>query len=390
MLVEALSTAAQMRQASYLLIYMCFLLCCIVSCFLATHCTNFCYSAYLLQNCSSTSSIASFIPSLMKIFRNFILLDAVMLCHYRCEFLDNSQLPFYAQTLSMILFARHSNHSINALFSIHLTPFQVSTFHGSESNMLYVCTSDCDDESNEISDDNICGFQDRVCQNVSTRASPDNSWLEVEDTTPVHNKKETITTQIISSSNQFEAELRQHIYDVLHYIDDLERQVVPFSANVFHFTFTNQCEQVISSQASISLLSKPCATCSARTYSHHECDGKSENSRSSSRRGSSGMQFGSGDNSRKNSSVFQQFYGTSVDMTPSLPMVHHPSPVSASPEHVSISSHTIVATSLRASSRKNVAMQTDSRLLPAGESLLESGRDALQVVVSVKDRWATL
>jgi hypothetical protein len=103
------------------------------------------------------------------------------------------------------------------------------------------------------------------------------------------------------------------------------------------------------------------------------------------------MQFGSGENSRKNSSVFQQFYGPSVDMTPSLlPIVQHSSPVSASPEHVSVSSHTIVATSLRASSRKNVAIQTDFRLLPAVESLLEAGRDALQVVVSVKDRWNTL
>jgi hypothetical protein len=99
------------------------------------------------------------------------------------------------------------------------------------------------------------------------------------------------------------------------------------------------------------------------------------------------MQFGSGDNSRKNSSVFQQLNGASVDMTPSLlPIVHHSSPVYACTEHVSVSSHTIIATSLRASSRKNVAIQTDSRLLPAVESLLEAGRDALQVVVSVKDR----
>jgi hypothetical protein len=105
--------------------------------------------------------------------------------------------------------------------------------------MLDVCTSDCDDESKEIADDNICGFQDRLCHNVSTSASPDTSWLEVEDTTPIHNMKETTTTQIISSSNQFEAELRQHIYDLLHYIDDLERQVFPFFCKCLPF-YVNQ------------------------------------------------------------------------------------------------------------------------------------------------------
>jgi hypothetical protein len=143
--------------------------------------------------------------------------------------------------------------------------------------------------------------------------------------------------------------------------------------------------QVIASQTSISVLSKPCLNCVARSFSHFDHEGRSDSSRNGSRRGSSSIQ--SGDNDRKNSNVVPQIHGINGDVTPApLHVVQHHSPVSLSPEHPTFPSHTIVATSLRASTRKSVATQANGRSEHASEGSVVAWRDALQVVVSVKDR----
>jgi hypothetical protein len=158
-------------------------------------------------------------------------------------------------------------------------------------------------------------------------------------------------------------------------------------STLLHGTLMSKFVQVISSNASIAILSKPCAACTSRSQSFHDSEGKSDNSRSSSRRGSNTMPCG--DSSRRNSSVNQQLYGVSADMTPALlPMSQNQSPVYLSPEHTSIPSHTIVAASLRASTRKSVAIQANGWLEHVGESSIGAGKDALQVVVSVKDRYS--
>jgi hypothetical protein len=68
------------------------------------------------------------------------------------------------------------------------------------------------------------------------------------------------------------------------------------------------------------------------------------------------------------------------------PVVHHYSPASPSAEQSTFPSHTIVATSLRACTRKSVATQANDRLEHACDSSVAAFRDALEVVVSVKDR----
>lgn len=149
---------------------------------------------------------------------------------------------------------------------------------------------------------------------------------------------------------------------------------------------TNIIEQVLSSQSSISMLSKPCSICSARSRSQCENEGKSDSSRSSSRRGSSSIQGSSGDGSRR-SSVLPHLHGGNADQS-SVPLftAQHSSPVSASPDKPSISGHTIIAASLRLFSRRNVATQSSGHITQAGENLVASNSDSLQVVVSVKDR----
>jgi hypothetical protein len=136
------------------------------------------------------------------------------------------------------------------------------------------------------------------------------------------------------------------------------------------------------------MLSKPCATCSRFSGAHHDLEGKSDSSRSSSRRGSSSnVQFGIGSDSRKNSYIAQQPHIGSADVNlSSLPTVYSHSPIFISPDYPSMPGHTIVAASLRSSTRKSIAVQANGWLAQSGENLVEFGRDAIQVVVSVRDR----
>ena len=152
--------------------------------------------------------------------------------------------------------------------------------------------------------------------------------------------------------------------------------------------FADKFEQVSSCQASISMLSKPCATCSRFSGAHHELEGKSDSSRSSSRRGSSSnVQFGIGSDSRKNSFIAQQPYIGSADVSSaSLPTVYIHSPISVSSDYPSMPGHTIVAASLRSSTRKSIAVQANGWLMHSAETLVETGKDAIQVVLSVRDR----
>jgi len=135
------------------------------------------------------------------------------------------------------------------------------------------------------------------------------------------------------------------------------------------------------------MLSKPCAVCLARSCSKCDIDGKSDSSRSSSRRGSSNIICSSGGGSRKNSGTVAHFHLGGADST-SAPVcvTHHNSPVALSPDKPSIPGPTIIAASLRAVTRRNVAVQAHGCLLQAGEDLVASGRELLQVTVSVKDR----
>ena len=106
---------------------------------------------------------------------------------------------------------------------------QVTTIHCGES-VLYRCFSDTSDESEE--DGFALEFssrdRDHTDENVLHIASPEASWLELEGILPFNatspNLKNRKTTAI-RNHLQFETELRQHIHDLLHYIDDLERQV---------------------------------------------------------------------------------------------------------------------------------------------------------------------
>jgi hypothetical protein len=152
--------------------------------------------------------------------------------------------------------------------------------------------------------------------------------------------------------------------------------------------FADELDQVTSCQASISMLSKPCATCSRYLSAHHDFEGKSDSSRSSSRRGSSSnAHFGIGSDSRKNSCIAQQLHAGSADTSStSLPAVQIDSPISFSSEHPSMPGHTIVAASLRSSTRKSIAVQANGWLMHSGETLVETGKDAIQVVLSVRDR----
>ncbi len=134
------------------------------------------------------------------------------------------------------------------------------------------------------------------------------------------------------------------------------------------------------------MLSKPCAVCLARSCSKCDIDGKSDSSRSSSRRGSSIICSG-GDGSRKNSGTVAHFHLGGADSTSApICVTHHNSPVALSPDKPSMPGHTIIAASLRAVTRRNVAVQAHGCLLQAGEDLVASGRELLQVTVSVKDR----
>ena len=78
---------------------------------------------------------------------------------------------------------------------------------------------------------------------------------------------------------------------------------------------------------------------------------------------------------------------SSVDTsTTTLPHSSLPMSPDRPPLPPSLPSHTIIAASIRSSTRRSVAVQAQGLLSDAGEWLLGAGREAMQVVVSVQDR----
>jgi hypothetical protein len=125
----------------------------------------------------------------------------------------------------------HAHLSFHQLIEFEklMLSVQVSTLHCAE-RVLYSCFSDTSDANDENSFASEISRRDRDCadENFSNSTSPDASWLELEgivsfNESSANHKNEKATA--LSNSIQFETELRQHMHDLLHYIDDLERQV---------------------------------------------------------------------------------------------------------------------------------------------------------------------
>jgi len=108
----------------------------------------------------------------------------------------------------------------------------MNKLHGSE-HLLYNCCSDSDYDTNLVDADRISCDQNDTCEKLSKAASNECSWLELDGLVSLSpppafiKRKEELSPRLsISSSDAFEVELRQHLFDLLHYIDDLERQVM--------------------------------------------------------------------------------------------------------------------------------------------------------------------
>ncbi len=104
---------------------------------------------------------------------------------------------------------------------------QVLQLHGSEHSQHIYFTDGVDYDSEQIDVDKDL---DHVGENISFRSSPEASRLEhqgiVTFSTPLPDRTHGKGfASSIESNVQFETELRQHLHDLLHYIDDLERQV---------------------------------------------------------------------------------------------------------------------------------------------------------------------
>jgi hypothetical protein len=104
---------------------------------------------------------------------------------------------------------------------------QVLKLHGSEHSQQIYFTDDVDYDAEQIDVDKDL---DHVSENISFRLSPEASRLEPEGnvtfSTPLPDRAYGKgSASSIDSNVQFETELRQHLHDLLQYIDDLERQV---------------------------------------------------------------------------------------------------------------------------------------------------------------------
>ncbi len=104
--------------------------------------------------------------------------------------------------------------------------------HGSE-HLLYNCCSGSDHDTDLVAAYQSSCDQNDTCEKLSKAASNECSWLELDGLVSLSpppvaiKRKEELSPRLsISSSNAFEVELRQHLFDLLHYIDDLERQVL--------------------------------------------------------------------------------------------------------------------------------------------------------------------
>ena len=105
--------------------------------------------------------------------------------------------------------------------------FQLAKLHGNE-KIIYSCISDVDDEADGI-DVEVSGSEHLAAavENGLRSAFPvDASWLELDDSEPFGSQNnQCATARTIIPSHEFEVEIRQHVYDLLQYVDGLERQV---------------------------------------------------------------------------------------------------------------------------------------------------------------------
>jgi hypothetical protein len=101
--------------------------------------------------------------------------------------------------------------------------FQLAKLHGNE-KIIYSCMSDVDDEADGI---DVDVEHLAAVENGLRSAFPDDaSWLELDDSEPFRSQNnQRATARTIVPSHEFEVEIRQHVYDLLQYVDGLERQV---------------------------------------------------------------------------------------------------------------------------------------------------------------------
>ena len=195
-----------------------------------------------------------------------------------------------------------SNSNLNPQHSNLNNDLQLSRLHGSECLLF-----NYDGESDNIaawaavggggSDDDVASGDAANGASADVAASAA-SWLELEglvtSSPPTARAATARASARISNNSNFESEIRQHLCDLLHYVDDLERQVMshvsyrmspvarPYFLIACHMSLvsciidddrTNTIFQVTASQVSISILSKPCAMCTARSHTPDDNDG---------------------------------------------------------------------------------------------------------------------
>ena len=106
-----------------------------------------------------------------------------------------------------------------------LFTFQVSKLQGFE-QLLYSCFGDVDHETEEMPVNGDSDYKNDASENgyTSSRES-----VFSEPTGPQSTGNLVQETSI--HSYKFENDVRQHLHDILKYIDDLERQVFPYFAH---------------------------------------------------------------------------------------------------------------------------------------------------------------
>ena len=116
--------------------------------------------------------------------------------------------------------------------------FQITKLQGRE-NVLYSCFSDTDDEAEVFAAAEYGGTnQDDSSGNDST------AWLELDGPQRTDSEaKQNVAIGTIVRSRQLELEVRQNIYDLLQYIDNLERQVGSCAFTIIYQDFAAYASQ---------------------------------------------------------------------------------------------------------------------------------------------------
>jgi nucleoside-specific outer membrane channel protein Tsx len=97
--------------------------------------------------------------------------------------------------------------------------------------------SDFDDDLGDITNEATDSEPLDAAENSSHTVVPEDAWwLEPEVADPFGSRKiQPATTREIDQSHEFEIEIRQHIFDLLQYVDSLERQVrTSYRAKIQH------------------------------------------------------------------------------------------------------------------------------------------------------------